>query len=89
MFKDLRFIGIGALINQGKINSFQQIYDHLKITYLMSITGANFVRIQMLKEHPSQWTIEELYRLAEALDMEPLDLVKLLHNSIPKENPSK
>jgi len=77
MPKDKRYSAIKVLIQAGHITSFRQIFDHLPVSLVYKNLGMNYTRFKKLINNTPLFTMAELIRFANLLDMDPKIIIDL------------
>ncbi|MBO9563560.1 MAG: hypothetical protein J7621_12325 [Niastella sp.] len=69
MTKDERYIGVKKLIESGHITEFKQIFTYLPKTVMAQDLGTNNNRMTKLIERTEMFTLEELNRIGDLIDI--------------------
>jgi hypothetical protein len=69
MTKDERYIGVKKLIESGHITEFKQIFTYLPKTVMAQDLGTNNNRMTKLIERTELFTLEELNRIGDLIDI--------------------
>jgi plasmid maintenance system antidote protein VapI len=77
MTKDERYIGVKKLIESGHITEFKQIFTYLPKTVMAQDLGTNNNRMTKLIERTQDFTLEELNRIGDLIDIS-FDSVNML-----------
>lgn len=77
MTKDERYIGVKKLIESGHITEFKQIFTYLPKTVMAQDLGTNNNRMTKLIERTEMFTLEELNRIGDLIDIS-FDSVNML-----------
>lgn len=77
MTKDERYIGVKKLIESGHITEFKQIFTYLPKTVMAQDLGTNNNRMTKLIERTELFTLEELNRIGDLIDIS-FDSVNML-----------
>lgn len=77
MTKDERYIGVKKLIESGHITEFKQIFTYLPKTVMAGDLGTNNNRMTRLIDRTEKFTLEELNRISELIDV-PFDSINSL-----------
>ncbi len=77
MTKDERYIGVKKLIESGHITEFKQIFTYLPKTVMAQDLGTNNNRMTRLIERTEMFTLEELNRIGDLIDIS-FDSVNML-----------
>lgn len=72
--KDPRYDTIKGLLKAGEIKDFTDIFTWIPHTVVASDFGTNNNRMKKMKDDPSLWTLEEVYKLAELIGCDPKKL---------------
>ncbi|HEY8893872.1 MAG TPA: hypothetical protein VIM79_03625 [Niastella sp.] len=79
MAKDPRYGTVKVLIEGGYVHTFRDMFQHLPKSVLGFSMGINNTRITRLIDHPDQFTIKEIDRIAALLDIDPWKIIKLVY----------
>jgi hypothetical protein len=85
MTKDERYLGVKQLIESGHITEFKQIFTYLPKTVLAGDLGTNNNRMTRLINNVHEFTLEELDRISQLIDVS-YDAVNLLVNNQYKKS---
>ncbi|WP_276484498.1 hypothetical protein [Paraflavitalea pollutisoli] len=80
MTKDERYLGVKQLIESGHITEFKQIFTFLPKTVLAGDLGTNNNRMTRLINNVQEFTLGELDRISQLIDV-PYDAINLLVNN--------
>lgn len=72
--KDPRYDTIRGLLKAGAIKQFTDIFTWIPHTVVAQDFGTNNNRMKKMKDDPSLWTLEEVYKLAELIGCDPKKL---------------
>lgn len=79
MEKDPRYIAVKYLIEGKQITEFKDIFTHLPKTVMAQDLGTNNNRMTRLIDHVDQFTLAELYRISDLLDVDYRIIFNLAH----------
>lgn len=85
MAKDLRYGAVKVLIEGRHVNYFKDIFLHLPKSVLAQDMGVNNTRITRLIEHPDQFTVQELNRIAAFIGIEEMKIIQLVYAQLQME----
>lgn len=85
MTKDERYLGVKQLIESGHITEFKQIFTYLPKTVLAGDLGTNNNRMTRLINNVQEFTLEELDRISQLIDVS-YDAVNTLVNNQYKKS---
>jgi plasmid maintenance system antidote protein VapI len=85
MTKDERYMGVKQLIESGHITEFKQIFTYLPKTVLAGDLGTNNNRMTRLINNVHEFTLEELDRISQLIDVS-YDSINLLVNNQYKKS---
>jgi plasmid maintenance system antidote protein VapI len=80
MEKDMRYESVKAMIESGRIHEFRQIFNYLPKSILAHDLGTNNNRMTRLINHVEQFTLEDLFRISNLLDVNYKTVLILIHN---------
>jgi hypothetical protein len=80
MEKDIRYESVKVLIETGRIQEFQQIFNYLPKSILAHDLGTNNNRMTRLINHVEQFTLEELSRISNLLGVNYKTILTIVHN---------
>lgn len=80
MTKDERYLGVKQLIESGHITEFKQIFTFLPKTVLAGDLGTNNNRMTRLINNVQEFTLGELDRISQLIDV-PYDAISQLVNN--------
>jgi plasmid maintenance system antidote protein VapI len=80
MEKDIRYESVKVLIETGRIQEFQQIFNYLPKSILAHDLGTNNNRMTRLINHVEQFTLEELSRISNLLGVNYKTILAIVHN---------
>lgn len=89
MVKDRRYKTIKNLIEDGHITAFREIFDTLPKSVLYKDLRMNNTRFNNLLEHVEQFLLNDLFRIAELIETEKANIVKLVLNQFDADNRRK
>ena len=67
MRNDPRYLSLKYLIKKGDITTFKEIFYHIPYTVVANDLHTNNNRMKRLIENPEQFSLEELYILADLI----------------------
>lgn len=79
-FKDKRYILVGHCIKDGRITTFQGIFDLLPKSVLAAGLWMNNAHFEKLRNNISLFRVRDLFRIAELLEITELDILILVKN---------
>jgi hypothetical protein len=68
------------MIESGRIHEFQQIFHFLPKSIMAQDLGTNNNRMTRLINHVEQFTLEELFRISQLLEINYKTVLTLVHN---------
>ena len=80
MEKDPRYKAAKYLIEGKQITMFREIFIHVPKTVMAQDLGTNNNRMTRLIDHVEQFTVGELYRISELLEISYEVLFNLVHS---------
>lgn len=80
MEKDIRYESVKAMIDNGRIQEFQQIFQFLPKSIMAHDLGTNNNRMTRLITHVEQFSLEELFRISHLLGVSYKVILTLIHN---------
>lgn len=80
MEKDIRYESVKVLIETGRIQEFRQIFSYLPKSIMAHDLGTNNNRMTRLINHVEQFSLEELFRISNLLDVNYKTVLILIHN---------
>ncbi|MDF2190158.1 hypothetical protein [Paraflavitalea sp. CAU 1676] len=84
MTKDERYLGVKQLIESGHITEFKQIFTYLPKTVLAGDLGTNNNRMTRLINNVHEFTLEELDRISQLIDVSYDAMNVLVNNQYKK-----
>ncbi|AXY78265.1 hypothetical protein D3H65_31595 [Paraflavitalea soli] len=84
MTKDERYTGVKQLIESGYITEFKQIFTYLPKTVLAGDLGTNNNRMTRLINNVHEFTLEELDRISQLIDVSYDSINVLVNNQYKK-----
>lgn len=82
MDKDPRYATVRHLIETGYVTMFAQIFETIPKSVIAKDVGMNNTRFTWLMGDPAEFTLEELFRIAELLGIEREAMVALVMKEI-------
>jgi plasmid maintenance system antidote protein VapI len=89
MEKDIRYESVKVLIETGRIQEFQQIFNYLPKSILAHDLGTNNNRMTRLINNVDQFTLEELFRISHLLGVKYKTILNIVHNQYFEEQKRK
>lgn len=80
MERDPRYKAAKILIEGRHITEFKEIFTHVPKTIMAHDLGTNNNRMTRLIEHVDQFTLMEIYKISELLDVDYKTIFVLVHN---------
>jgi hypothetical protein len=80
MEKDIRYESVKVMIESGRIHEFQQIFNFLPKSIMAHDLGTNNNRMTRLINHVEQFTLDELFRISQLLEINYKTVLNLIHN---------
>lgn len=80
MAKDRRYNTVKNLISGGFIKSLNEIYDTIPKSVIAEDLGFNSTRINNLIAHVDRFIAKDLFKLAELIGVDELEIMKLVCN---------
>lgn len=76
--KDKRYGLIQPMLDAGRIRLFQELFDYIPKTIVAKDLGINNVRFSRLMIEVDEFSLKDLLRLADFMEIEPMVLLKLV-----------
>lgn len=91
MSKDRRYITVKNLISAGYIKTLNEIFDTVPKSVVAADLGFNSIRINTLMASVDKFIVKDLFKLAELLEIEEIEMMKLVCNqhATEKKKPVK
>jgi hypothetical protein len=94
MEKDHRYMTVKVMIETKHVTEFRQIFDHIPKSVVARNLGTNNNRMTRMITHVEQFTIKEVYKISELIEIdfrEVLNLVatQFLNSMNEKKNKKK
>lgn len=80
MAKDRRYNTVKNLISGGFIKSLNEIYDTIPKSVIAEDLGFNSTRINNLIAHVDRFIAKDLFKLAELIGVDEIEIMKLVCN---------
>lgn len=80
MAKDRRYITVKNLISGGYIKAFREIFDTLPKSVLAKDMGFSNTRITELMNNVHRFRLEEIFSIAELMEVDEKTLLDLIYN---------
>lgn len=80
MAKDKRYTTVKNLISAGYIKTFSEIFDTIPKSVIAADLGFNGERINKLMNNVGLFIVKDLFKLAELIGMDEIEVMKLVCN---------
>ncbi len=87
--EDRRYTTVKNLISGGYIKSFLEIFDILPKSVVARDLGINNVRFSKLIDHVQLFLLKDIYRFAEFIEVDGMDLLYLIHQKYMEDKKNK
>lgn len=84
--KDPRYETIKGLMKAGAIKQFTDVFTWIPPTVVAKDFGTNNNRMKRMKDDPSLWTLQEIYRLAELIECDKKMLALMAIDQVERVN---
>jgi len=82
MANDSRVKIVKSLIEEGKLEQFQDIFLYVKRTEISKAIGINYTRFLKLVKNPAKFRYEEGVNIARVLQVSPRLISELVHSQL-------
>ena len=89
MAKDSRYKTVNVFIERGEVKKLADIFNYIPRKVVYIDLGINYNRFKRLLEHPDQFTLQELSRLAFLIEVGKQVIINLLYAQIDQNSKVK
>ena len=87
--RDVRYETIKPMLNEGKIQTFSDIFKFIKKSIVAADLGKNSNRFNELIERVEDFQVKELLRIALFCNLTSTEMFRLVDNELIKKNQLK
>ncbi len=80
MVRDRRYKAVKALIDNGEITCFNEIFEYIPKTRVLTDLGTQHKRFNRLMNQSEQFVLAELFMLARILEVDDRKMFELVYN---------
>lgn len=89
MVDDPRYIAAKRMVEQGDINTFNQLFSIIPKSIVAADLGTQNVRFTTLMNHIERFTLQELFMLSKLFSLDEKAILELAYNQYTEQKRSK
>lgn len=87
--KDKRVGAVRRGIATGDYTKYNDIYDLLPLTAIINLLGTNHKRLTKYNANPALFSLEEIFKIAEYLEVSEPKMIELIYNQVLENRKKK